>query len=111
MLLNIITDTIAAHSDLDIVSKRDRATGLLEAAENTNADVVVVARSGAAIETAFDELLYRHPRLKVIEILDEGRYGTLHELQSRHRSLGEMSPPQLVEAIRAAGAGATRADP
>src|SRR5262245_47612795 len=111
MLLSIITDTIAAQRDLDIVGRFGRALGLVETAERIDADVVVVARTGADNPAEYDELLYRHSRLKVIEIFGEGRYGTLYELHRRHLPLGEMSPPQLVDAIRAAVSGTARAGP
>jgi hypothetical protein len=39
-------------------------------------------------------------RIKVLEILDEGRYGSLCEMRPRRVALGEMSPLRLLEAIR-----------
>jgi hypothetical protein len=102
ILLNIITDTIAPHPDLDIVGKRDRSTGLLDTAERTQADVIVVAREGAGSGEDYDEILHRHAHLKVIEIFDDGRHGLLHELQRHRVPLGEMSPPRLVDVIRGA---------
>jgi hypothetical protein len=102
ILLNIITDTIAPHPDLDIVGKRDRSAGLLDTAEQTRADVVIVARQGAGSGEDYDEILHRHAGLKVIEIFDDGRHGLLHELQRHRIPLGEMSPPRLVDVIRGA---------
>ena len=51
ILLNIITDTIAPHPDLDIVGKRGRSGRLLDAAEQTHADVIIVTRQGSGAET------------------------------------------------------------
>jgi chemotaxis response regulator CheB len=100
MLLDIISDAIAPHPDMDIVGKGAKAATLFEAAERTNADVVILVRKGVAENEGYDELLYRHSRLKVIEISGEGHYGSLYELRPRHLPLGEMSPPRLVDAIR-----------
>jgi chemotaxis response regulator CheB len=100
ILLNIITDTIAPHPDLDIVGKRGRSGRLLDAAEQTHADVIIVTRQGSGSGEDYDEILHRHARLKVIEIFDDGRRGLLHELQSHRIPLGEMSPPRLVDVIR-----------
>jgi hypothetical protein len=100
ILLNIITDTIASHPDLDIVGKRGRSGGLLDAAEQTRADVIVVARQGSGSSEDYDEILHRRACLKVIEIFDDGRHGLLHELQRHRIPLGEMSPPRLVDVIR-----------
>jgi|SRR3954470_16638464 len=77
MLLDIIADTIAPQPDMDIVGKGRIEMNLLDAAEQTNADIVITARSAATEYTDYDELLYRHCRIKVLEILDEGRYGSL----------------------------------
>jgi len=101
MLRDIITDAIAAQPDMEIVGRREAATGLPETAESTNADIVVLARDGIAEEDAgFDDVLYGRTRRRVLQIFDQGRYGSLHELRPCQVPLGEMSPPRLLEAIR-----------
>jgi DNA-binding NarL/FixJ family response regulator len=100
MLLDIITDTIAPQPDMDIVGKGRMERDLLDAAEQTNADIIITARSTASEYKDYDELLYRHCRVKVLEILDEGRSGSLCEMHPRRVALGEMSPLRLLEAIR-----------
>jgi hypothetical protein len=110
MLLDIITDAIAPQPDMDVVDHGATAATLLEAAERTDADVIILARNGAATTEDYDELLYGRRHLKVIEIFGEGRYGSLYELRPRRLSLGEMSPSQLVDVIRGSAAPAARAD-
>lgn len=110
MLLNIITDTLAPQPDMDIVGEDPMAASLLDAAERSNADVVILARHGEG-DGGYDELLYGCSRLKVIEIFGEGRYGSLHELRPRRVPLGEMSPPRLVDVIRAAASPAAGPHP
>jgi DNA-binding NarL/FixJ family response regulator len=100
MLLDIITDTLALQPDMDIVGKGWMETDLLDAAEKTNADIVITVRSTATEYKDYNELLYRHCRIKVLEILDEGRYGSLCEMRPRRVALGEMSSLRLLEAIR-----------
>ena len=100
ILLNIITDTIAPHADLDIVGAQGQSAGLRAMAEKTHADVIIVAREGAASDDDYDEILHRHSHLKVIEIFDDGRHALLHELRRHRIPLGEMSPPRLVDVIR-----------
>jgi len=100
MLLDIITDTISPQPDMDIVGESRMETDLLDAAEQTNADIVITVCSTAAEYKEYDELLYRHCRIKVLEILDDGRYGSLCEMRPRRVALGEMSPLRLLEAIR-----------
>jgi DNA-binding NarL/FixJ family response regulator len=100
MLLDIISDTIAPQPDMDIVGKGRMEEDLLDAAEQTNADIIIIARSKASEHKDYDELLYRHCRIKVLEILDKGRYGSLFEMRPCRVALGEMSPLRLLEAIR-----------
>jgi hypothetical protein len=71
---------------------------LLDAAEQTNADIVITFRNAPTEEKDYADLLYRH--IKVLEIFDEGRYGSLCEMRPRRVALGEMSPLRLLEAIR-----------
>ena len=111
MLLDIIADTIAPQPDMDIVGEGAMGTSLLDAAERTNADIVILARGGDADDEDYDELLYGCPRLKVLEIFGEGRYGSLYELRPRRVPLGELSPPRLVGAIRGSTRPATGLDP
>jgi DNA-binding NarL/FixJ family response regulator len=115
MLLDIITDTIAPQPDMDIVGRGKMEMDLLDAAKQTNADIVITARSTATEYTAteykdYDELLYRHCRIKVLEILDEGRSGSLCEMRPRRVALGEMSPLRLLEAIRGSADIAARVE-
>src|SRR5262249_59146863 len=87
---------------MDIVGKGRMEMDLLDAAEQTNADIVITARSTATEHKDYDELLHRHCRIKVLEILDEGRYGSLCEMRPRRVALGAMSPLRLLAAIRGA---------
>jgi hypothetical protein len=109
MLLDIIADTIAPQPDMDIVDGGPGGTSLLETAENTDADVVILARDAGAASGNYDELLHGRPRLRVIELLEAGRYGSLHEMEPHHRPLGELSPRHLVDVIRGSAGAAARA--
>jgi hypothetical protein len=94
---------------MDIVGKGRMEMDLLDTAEQTNADIVITARSTATEQKDYDELLHRLP-LKVLEILDEGRYGSLCEMRTRRVALGEMSPLRLLGAILGAANIAARVE-
>jgi hypothetical protein len=96
---------------MDIVEKGRMEMDLLDAAEQANADIVITARSAATEGKDYDELLYRHSRIKVLEIFAEGRYGSLCEMRPRRVALGEMSPPRLLEAIRGSATMAAGVEP
>ena len=63
--------------------------------------------SAAELEdtTDYDCLLYERPRLKILTISADGRYGFLHKLMPEVMPLGEVSPGVLVEAIRSTSSG------
>jgi hypothetical protein len=44
--------------------------------------------------------LLRHPHVKVLAIADNGKSGSLYELQPRRVSLGKISARTLTQAIR-----------
>jgi hypothetical protein len=110
MLLDIITDTVAPQPDMDIVGKGRMEMDLLDAAEQTKANIVITARSTATECKDYDEVLYRYCSLKIIEILGEGRYGSLCEMRPRRVALGEMFPLRLLEVIRGSADITTRVD-
>lgn len=71
----------------------------------------VLAKHAATEGKDYDDLLYRHRRIKVLEIFAKGRDGSLCEMRPRRVALGEMSPLRLLEAIRRSAGMAAGADP
>jgi chemotaxis response regulator CheB len=111
MLHDIITDIIAPQPDMDIVGKGRMEMDLLDAAEQTNADIVITVGKAATEGKEYDDLLYRLGRIKVLEIFADGRYGSLCEMRPRRVALGEMSAVRLLETIRGSAGMAAGADP
>jgi hypothetical protein len=97
--LDIVANIIAAQPDMDLVENVGGETDLREAAEQGDADVVILSRRSRR-DGEYDELLYARSHLKVIEIEGEGRCGSLYELKPHRVPLGEMSPTGLLDAIR-----------
>ena len=108
MLLGIIKDTIASQPDMDVVEMGGAGTNLLETAADANADVIILAREGVAEGASYRGLLAERPRLKVIEILESGRSGSLHEMRPCRIALGELSPAHLLNVIRETVDGVAR---
>src|SRR5262249_41408302 len=79
MLLEMITDTIAAQSDLRVVGNIGSEECLLNAIKRTNADLVVAGDGGLRRE-GYEELLHECPRLKVIELVGRNGHGLRYEL-------------------------------
>lgn len=101
MLLDIITGTLSAESDMEVVGTATSDEKLIELAVRANPDVVVCAHSHTFKRGLYDGLLYRRPHLRVLEIIRQGRRGFLCELHPSYVSLGEMSATVLLDAIRA----------
>ena len=104
----IVKGIAAEAGDIDCHEVGDYAN-LDDAVEATDAFVVVTGADGCELPERYNALLYRHPRLSLLSI---GGVGTavLHELRPYRSPIGDISPAEFVETIRAtARAGAGRA--
>lgn len=81
---------------IGVVDDGDLPAAVLRA----RADVVVVGQDAQAERDSYLQLLLRHPRVKVLAIADNGKSGSLYELQPRRVSLGKISARTLTQAIR-----------
>ena len=86
---------------MEVVKNIRSNSGLIGVTELSNADVVILG-SNDPVESAnkYDELLYRHSHLTVIETAEPGHHESLYELRPRRALLGELSPLILLDAIR-----------
>jgi DNA-binding NarL/FixJ family response regulator len=99
LLRGIVREVLVPEPDVVLVGEFPDATGLLEAVDETAADVVVVGgRLGAGAPVR--DLLAARPRVRVLAIADDGRRGTVFLLTPERESLGEVSPGVLLDAIR-----------
>ena len=56
---------------------------------------------GIITREEYADILYTRPSVKVIEIMSDGRYGAIYELQPRRVHLGELSQSWLLRVLRA----------
>jgi len=99
LMLDIIHHVVAAEPDMAVVGVVD--DGELPAAlRRTRADVVVVGQEAQAERDSYLQLLLGHPHVKVLAIANNGKSGSLYELQPRRVSLGKISARTLTQAIR-----------
>ena len=106
LLREIVTQNMRDEEDLTIVGEfaacDDRE---LSAA---GPDVVLVSVDASRSLDSCEALLYRVPRTRVVALEgDRGRV-TVYQLRPERVLIGELSPRELVEAIRAAAFTATR---
>ena len=97
MMHEIIENAVLGHPGFEVVNS-DRGA-LADAVEQCHADAVITGDDDPKLAGA---LLERHPRLKVLAVVADGREALLYELRPRRDSLGELSPVALLEALGSA---------
>jgi DNA-binding NarL/FixJ family response regulator len=104
LLSEIIKDAGSKHGDIDFVGDLQSLGEVPAAMRATAANAVVCSLPGAALPTMFNELLAEHPHARIVAIDADGRHSTLYELRLQRTALGELSPDELLDAIRRRGA-------
>jgi hypothetical protein len=100
MLMDIVKNIVVSQEDFDLAGEISGRNGLLQAATDTQADVVVVGGFAATELKIYQDLLYGRPLLRIVAIAADGRNAFLHELQPHLIPLGEVAPASLIAAIR-----------
>ena len=65
-------------------------------------DVVIVGGAHADDNAAMPSLLRRWPRARLLMVTESGRRSVLYELRPHPTEMGQLSPEELVAAVRAA---------
>jgi DNA-binding NarL/FixJ family response regulator len=104
MLREIIREVVSPESDMEVAGEFSGTTDLLEAVERTRADFVITGTEDADV-AGVGRLLRMRPRLKVLAVAADGRQTYLYELRPQKVHLGEVSPQNLLDAIRSAARG------
>ena len=98
MLREILEQAISGESDMEVVSESARHPGASDAVP----DVVVIDVGDGDPAARGRAVLDRWPRSRVVTIRGRGQHVSMFELVLQGRELGDLSPGQLVETIRAA---------
>jgi AmiR/NasT family two-component response regulator len=102
MLLDIVSEIIAAESDFTIVGKVDHVAEAAKEICRSRADVVVVQQSSREENVDQEVLLSTWRPVKVIALTNDGHHGFLCDLRPFSVPLGKMSAHGLATAIRSA---------
>lgn len=98
LLSDLISGAMANHSDIEILHEVDLAP--LES-KRESPDVVIVGRAESHGDYAASVLLARWPQSLVVAIASGGRGVLMYELKPMKMPVGDLSPNELVDAIRA----------
>lgn len=107
MLRQIVSQTIAAEPDLEIVGELEDMR--LAAARQPHVVIVGLGADEPVLEACVPAvvraLLDHLPRAKVLGLLPDGRSGYVYELRPQRAPIGELSPATLITSIRKAVQG------
>jgi len=100
LLAGILKATIHRHPDLALVDVIPEGDLGWDDQRSIAADVVLRGAHDPADGTAAREILYAAPNVRVLQVTASGDDTVVFELRPRRAFLGELSPDQLVDAIR-----------
>jgi hypothetical protein len=100
ILTSIVRGVVQADPELELVGELTDIDDTSAAVERTGSEAIVWILGDARGTVAPAELLYRHPWLKVLAVERDGRQGFLWRMLPRRKAVGELSPSNLVAALR-----------
>jgi DNA-binding NarL/FixJ family response regulator len=98
----MVERAVAQTDDMVVVGCAELLDDLLDFARETNPDVVIVGLHDAELPPACLDLLLERPRVKVLGIEEQEGRAQLYELRPEQVEIGEVSPDEVVDTIRAA---------
>jgi len=98
LLLDIVRNALRHEPDLEVIPLEQRSVAV--AIGKKKVDILILGSAEEFAGFDYRELLYAHPRLRVLAVLEDGRNTALYELYPRETKLGALSPAGLVRAIR-----------
>jgi len=100
LLRDVMVGLLSGCDDMELVGEGVPALEPGESVRRYRPDVLVLAENGEATRMEH-RMLEAHPALKIFVLAGEGRSVSLVELAPRRVALGQVSPGELLEAIRA----------
>lgn len=102
MLRDIISGTLSSEADMDVVGELHGGVDLLTAASQMQAEVVVVGLADSELPGDCLRLFDLQRHIHVLGVSGDGRRAFLYDLRPQRTPLGELSPQELVDVVRAA---------
>lgn len=102
MLGDVISALAAKEPDVEVVGHVGRDADLAAAIDECRAEAVVIGAldSNPAV---CEQLLMSHPRLRILILGEGGRVGYLDRLAPQRTVIRDISPEELLDAIRGVG--------
>jgi chemotaxis response regulator CheB len=106
MLESLIRALILAEGDMMVVETASTRNGIAAVVDAALPDVIVAGGEDAHTASAYAEVLYRHPRMRIVLIDARGQQGHEYMLTPTLTSIGELSRDALIAVIRGPPGGA-----
>ena len=100
MLRDIIRQLLAAEDDLEVVGNLAEMDSVLALMSRVPVDVVILGCANSELPEAGLRLFDEHPSVRVLCVSADGRRTFLYELRPHRVPIGEVSPEELVAAMR-----------
>jgi DNA-binding NarL/FixJ family response regulator len=102
MLCDIISSTLSGEPDMDVIGEPRDGVDVVRAASHMRVDVLVMGLADSELPGDCVRLFKVQPRIRVLGVAGDGRRVFLYELRPQRTPLGELSPQELVDVVRAA---------
>jgi DNA-binding NarL/FixJ family response regulator len=100
ILNDIIGSVLEANGDIRVVGKAGNRSELLELTRRFRPDVVIMGLDEPGVANVGWDLFVGDPLLRVLGVVGEGRQILMYELRPHRTPLGELSPEELIAAVR-----------
>ncbi len=100
MLRDIIERLLAPEEDIEVVGEVTQREALLATAGRLHPDVVILGVQDEQLPDVASALFADHPSMRLLGVSGNGRTAFLYEMRPHRVPLGEVSPEELVRAIR-----------
>ena len=99
LLRGILEQAIRGDGDCELLKLTQREL-LLRSETMAPPDVVILGLTATEDETIVPALFARWPAAQVMTVLSAGKDAAVYELRPRKRSLGQMSPEEVLATLR-----------
>lgn len=100
LLHDIVIRVVADQADLEVLGQYRHYEELLVSDNESAPDVIVIGIGDGDVNGICGRLLARHPQVKIVAVGGDGRRVFLYDLRPHRVAVGEVSPEELLQAIR-----------
>ncbi len=100
ILSDIVRDVLEAHPSVSVVATIDDSANISDAVTRSGCDAVVWMLDASEPTKLPEDLLRRHPSLRIVAVDGSGERGSLWLMRPHRTPLGMLSPERIVAELR-----------